>query len=161
MTSLVASLKARAVPHNKQIANMAAFDTYFSSQLLHELEDDARNVLAQTRVGEAEVERFLVRDEDVGVHVLEAEEERGADGDAGGVGGGGGAAEGERGAVDAGGEGGVVACGEGGIVACGEGGIVACGEGVGGVGDEGDDRGGAVVEGGDLQGSVAAASGCA
>jgi len=45
----------------------------------------------------------------IGVHGLEAEEERGADGDAGGVGGRGEAAEGERGAVDEGGEGGVVA----------------------------------------------------
>ena len=45
-------------------------------------------------MGEAEVERFRVRDGHVGVHVLEAEEERGADGDAGGVGGRGEAAEG-------------------------------------------------------------------
>ena len=43
----------------------------------------------------------------------------------------------------------------------GEGGVVPCGEGIGGVGEEGDDRGGAVVEGGVLQGSVAAVIGCA
>jgi len=66
-------------------------------------------------VGEAEVERFRVRDGHVGVHVLEAEEEsrcgrRGeaaegvaAEGEAAE----GEAAEGERVAVDAGGEGGV------------------------------------------------------
>ena len=71
--------------HNKLITNIAAFDTYFSSQLLHELEDDAPNVLAQTRLGEAKVERFRVRDGQVGVHGLEAK--RGADGDAGCVGG--------------------------------------------------------------------------
>jgi len=63
--------------------NIAAFSTNFSSQLLHELENDAPNVFAQTRLGEAEVERFRGSDWHVGVHVLEAEEERGADGDAG------------------------------------------------------------------------------
>ena len=66
--------------HNKLITNIAAFSTYFSSQLLHELEDDAPNVLAQTRVGEAEVERFRGSAGHGGVHVLEAEEKRGADG---------------------------------------------------------------------------------
>jgi len=70
----------RNVSHNKLITNIAAFDTYFSSQLLHELEDDAPNVLAQTRVGEAEVERFRGSAGHGGVHVLEAEEKRGADG---------------------------------------------------------------------------------
>ena len=54
-------------------------------------------------MGEVEVERFRGSD---GVHVLEAEEERGADGDAGGVGVRGEAAEGELVAVDAGGKGG-------------------------------------------------------
>ena len=89
----------------------SAFDTSFSSQLLHKLEDAAPDILAQTRVGEAKVERFRGSDGHVGVHGLEAEEERGADGEAGGVGGRGEAAEGEGGAVDAGGEGGVVAGG--------------------------------------------------
>jgi len=65
----------------------------------------------------------------VGVHGLEAEEERDADGEAGGVGGRGEAAEGEGGAVDAGGEGGVVAGVEGGD----------------GVGEEGGDHGEADV----------------
>jgi len=37
---------------------------------------------AQTRLGEAEVERFRGSAGHVGVHGLEAEEERGADGDA-------------------------------------------------------------------------------
>jgi len=130
------------VSHNKLITNIAAFDNYFSSLLLHELEDDDPNVFAQTRVGELEVERFRGSDGHVGVHGLEAEEERGADGNAGGVGGRGEAAEGERGAVDKG------------------------GEGVGGIGEEGGERSGAVVVGGDLQGSVAvdivmhSASGC-
>ena len=56
-------------------------------------------------MGEAEVERFRVRDGHVGVHVLEAEEESrcGRRGEAAE----GEAAEGERVAVDAGGEGGV------------------------------------------------------
>ena len=53
--------------HNKLITNIAAFSTYFSSQLLHELEDDAPNVLAQTRVSEEEVERFCLSDGQVGV----------------------------------------------------------------------------------------------
>jgi len=48
------------VSHIKLITSISAFSTYFSSQLLNELEDDAPNVLAQTRVGEAEVERFGV-----------------------------------------------------------------------------------------------------
>jgi len=106
---------------------------------------DAPNVLVQTRVGEAEVERFRGSDGHVGEHSLEAEEERGADGDAGCVGGRGEAAEGERGAVDAG----------------SEGGVVACGEGIDGGGEEGDVRGGAVVAGGDLQGSFTELIGCA
>ena len=72
------------------------------------------------------------------MHVLEAEEERGADGDAGCVRGRREAAEGELVAVDAG----------------GEGGVVACGEGVGGVDEEGGERGGAV-------GSFTVAVGCA
>jgi len=131
--------------HNKLITNIAAFDAYFSSQLLDELEDDAPNVLAQTRVGEAEVERSHGSDGHVGVHDLEAEEECGTDGDTGVVGGRGEAAEGELDAVDAG----------------GEGGVVAGGEGVGGVGEEGGgDRGGAVVEDGELKGNATAAAGC-
>ena len=91
---------------------------------------------------EAETERFRVRDGHVEVHVLEAEEERGADGDAGGVEGRGEAAE----SVD---------------VGC-EGGVVACGEGVGGVGEEGGDHGGTVAVDGELQGSLGVhAIGCA
>jgi len=71
---------------------------------------------------------------------IEAEEERGADGDAGGVGGRGEAAEGESGAVDS----------------EGEGGVVAGDEGVGGVDEEGDDSGGDIADGGELLGSAAA-----
>jgi len=69
--------------------------TLTSPLSLHVRENDVPDILAQTRVGEVEVERFRVRDGYVGVHVLEAEEERGADGDAGCVGGRGEAAEGE------------------------------------------------------------------
>ena len=129
--------------HNKLITNIAAFDTYFSSQQrLHELENDAPNVFTQTRVGEAEVERFRGSDGNVGVHMLEAEEERGADGEAGA----------EDGEVDRA----LVA-----VDAGGEGGVVARGEGVGGIGEEGGERGGAVVDGGELPGSAADVSGCA
>ena len=42
-----------------------------------------------------------------------------------------------------------------------EGGVVACGEGIDGGGEEGDVRGGAVVAGGDLQGSFTELIGCA
>ena len=87
-------------------------------------------------MGEAKGERFRGSGGHVGVRVLEAEEERGADGEAGGVGGRGEAAEGERGAVDARGEGG------------------------GGVDEEGDELGGAVVEGGEPKGSAVVAIGC-
>ena len=108
------------------------------------------HVIIQEGEGEAGVERVVgfvgavaLAAANVDVAVLDAEEKTDADCEA--VGSKGEAAEGALVAVDAG----------------GEGGVVACGEGVGGFGEEGDDRGGAVVNRGELQGSVTAATGCA